>query len=111
MERASLELGSMRVKIDPKELPEEGAGRVILLDNGKEIALFCKGGTFYAIDNLCPHEGGPLGDGELDGAIVTCPWHGWQFDVTTGKNMNLWDEGVKRYLVEVINNEVFVIIA
>ncbi len=42
-------------------------------------------GTFYAIHNTCLHRGGPLGEGELKGKVVTCPWHGWQYDVSTGK--------------------------
>ena len=51
---------------------------------GRTLALFNVGGTLYALDNTCPHRGGPLGEGDLDGAIVTCPWHGWRYDVTTG---------------------------
>ncbi|HEX3726717.1 MAG TPA: Rieske 2Fe-2S domain-containing protein [Pirellulales bacterium] len=50
------------------------------------IALFNVDGTFYALDGICPHQGGPLGQGSLSGPIVTCPWHGWQFDVRTGQN-------------------------
>jgi nitrite reductase (NADH) small subunit/3-phenylpropionate/trans-cinnamate dioxygenase ferredoxin subunit len=50
----------------------------------RDVALFNVGGRFYATDNTCPHRGGPLGEGALDGNIVTCPWHGWRFDVTTG---------------------------
>lgn len=50
------------------------------------IALFNVEGTLYALDGVCPHQGGPLGQGALEGAIVTCPWHGWQFDVTNGRN-------------------------
>ena len=42
------------------------------------------GGEWHALDGLCPHAGGPLGAGCLVGGTVTCPWHGWQFDVTTG---------------------------
>lgn len=53
---------------------------------GKQLALFNVGGTFYATDNECPHRGGPLGEGELDGCVVTCPWHSWQFDVTSGES-------------------------
>src|SRR6266851_2155164 len=52
---------------------------------GKAIALANVGGKFYAINNTCLHRGGPLGQGVMDGKIVTCPWHGWQYDVTTGK--------------------------
>ncbi len=52
---------------------------------GREIAIFNVGGRFYAIDNACKHRGGPLGAGELDGKIVTCPLHAWTYDVTTGE--------------------------
>jgi nitrite reductase/ring-hydroxylating ferredoxin subunit len=53
---------------------------------GRVIALYNVLGTFYALDGICPHAGGPLGEGALRGAIVTCPWHGWQFDVTNGRH-------------------------
>lgn len=48
-------------------------------------ALANVGGTIYALDNACPHNGGPLGKGTLDGAVLTCPWHGWQWDVPSGR--------------------------
>lgn len=50
------------------------------------VALFNVDGTFHALDGVCPHQGGPLGKGTLSGCIVTCPWHGWQFDVTSGQH-------------------------
>jgi nitrite reductase/ring-hydroxylating ferredoxin subunit len=54
--------------------------------NGKSIALYNVDGTYYATDDICIHNGGPLGEGTLEGKSVTCPWHNWQYDVTTGKN-------------------------
>ena len=54
--------------------------------DGRELALFNVDGKFFATDNICPHQGGPLGEGMLSGAVVTCPWHGWRFDVCTGKS-------------------------
>jgi len=75
---------------------------------GKQIALFNVGGAFHAIDNTCLHRGGPLGEGELEGAIVTCPWHGWQYDVTTGCNTMDESECVERYEVKVEGDQVFV---
>ncbi|MFQ5896235.1 MAG: Rieske (2Fe-2S) protein [Nitrospinota bacterium] len=75
--------------------------------NGKEVALFNVGGTFYAIDNTCIHQGGPLGEGELEGNIVTCPWHEWQYDVTTGE-LAEGGEGVKKYPVKVEGDDVLV---
>ena len=64
---------------------EPGQGKVVHVD-GKALAVFNCDGRFYAIDNTCVHRGGPLGEGELAGTVVTCPWHGWQWDVTTGAN-------------------------
>lgn len=51
---------------------------------GRIVALFNVDGEFQAIDGICAHAGGPLGEGELSGCIVTCPWHGWQYDVHSG---------------------------
>ena len=62
---------------------KEGEGKVVEA-NGKTIALFNVDGNFHAIDNTCKHAQGPLGEGICDGNVVTCPWHGWQYDVTTG---------------------------
>jgi nitrite reductase/ring-hydroxylating ferredoxin subunit len=62
-----------------------GQGKVVEV-GGKTVALFNAAGKFCAIDNTCLHRGGPLGEGDLDGTIVTCPWHGWRYDVTTGAN-------------------------
>jgi nitrite reductase/ring-hydroxylating ferredoxin subunit len=53
---------------------------------GRIVALFNVEGAFYALDGICPHQGGPLGKGALAGCIVTCPWHGFQFDVTSGQH-------------------------
>ena len=50
------------------------------------VALANVAGRFHAIDGLCPHQGGPLGTGTLCGQTLTCPWHGWQFDVATGQH-------------------------
>ena len=60
-----------------------GEGRELVAGE-QIIALYNIDGTFYALDGICPHAGGPLGKGKLTGCIVTCPWHGWQFDVRSG---------------------------
>jgi nitrite reductase/ring-hydroxylating ferredoxin subunit len=54
--------------------------------DGRMVAIANVDGTLHAIDGLCPHQGGPLGTGELCGTVLTCPWHGWQFDVATGRH-------------------------
>jgi len=53
----------------------------------KTVALYNVEGKLYALDNTCLHRGGPLGEGSITGTVVTCPWHGWQYDVTNGKCM------------------------
>lgn len=75
---------------------------------GKPVALANVGGTFYAIDNTCLHRGGPLGQGQLEGPVVTCPWHGWQFDVTTGKAVMNPHAGVGCLRTEVQGDDIYV---
>ena len=88
------------------ELPV-GAIREFQLD-GKTIALANVGGKIHAISNPCLHRGGPLGQGVMNGCMVTCPWHGWEFDVTTGKVGQNPSVGVDCYKVEVRGEDVFV---
>lgn len=76
--------------------------------NGKEIAIFNVDGEFYAIDHTCPHEGGPLAEGTLDGDVVTCPWHGWMFNVKTGLSPIIPDVKVKTYPVKLDNDEIMI---
>jgi nitrite reductase/ring-hydroxylating ferredoxin subunit len=76
--------------------------------DGKVIAVAHVGGMFYAISNTCLHNGGPLGEGPLEGNIVTCPWHGWEYDVTTGKLRQNATVGVSCYRVEVRGDDIFV---
>jgi len=61
-----------------------GEGKVAEVE-GQTLACFNVGGAFHVIENTCCHKGGPLGEGDLDGSVVTCPWHGWRYDVTTGR--------------------------
>ena len=68
------------------EIPD-GSGRIVEA-GGRSIALFNTGGRFYAIDNACLHRGGPLGEGDLMGTTVVCPWHGWEYDVVTGESVD-----------------------
>jgi nitrite reductase/ring-hydroxylating ferredoxin subunit len=87
------------------EIPPGGAKAFIV--GGREIAVFHVGGHFYAIDNSCPHQGGPLAEGWLDGCLVTCPWHAWCFDVTTGK-MTLGFSTVETFEVQVVGSTISV---
>jgi nitrite reductase/ring-hydroxylating ferredoxin subunit len=75
---------------------------------GKAVAVANVGGQFHALNNTCMHRGGPLADGPLEGNVVTCPWHGWEYDVTTGKVAQHSSVGVESYPVEVRGDEIFV---
>ena len=84
-----------------------GEGRVVEAD-GRTLALFNVDGAFYALDNDCSHRGGPLGEGDLDGKVVVCPWHAWRWDVTTGSNVNNPALKMACYPVSVDGGRVFV---
>lgn len=88
------------------ELPPGRAAEVQVGD--RAVALFNVGGNFFALTNLCPHRGGPLGQGFLEGKEVSCPWHNYTFDVTTGENVVSADLKVERYDVKVEDGRVFV---
>jgi len=75
---------------------------------GLIIALYNVDGQFHALDGICPHAGGPLGQGELNATTVTCPWHGWQFDVTTGKHCLTESIVQTSYPIEVEAGEIYV---
>ena len=82
------------------ELADQQAKLVEL--EGQKIALFRVDGAFHALSDTCTHRGGPLSEGELEGAEVTCPWHGAKFDIRTGAVLGPpAAQGVKSYLVRV----------
>ncbi|MBI4479841.1 MAG: non-heme iron oxygenase ferredoxin subunit [Acidobacteria bacterium] len=74
----------------------------------KTIALCNVNGTFYALDNVCIHRGGPLGEGYLDGEKLECPWHGWQFEVKTGCVAFNPREKIPTYEVKIEGSDVLV---
>jgi len=88
------------------DLPPGKTAEVVV--NGQAIALFNVDGTFHALAGRCPHRGGPLGQGFLDGARVSCPWHNYTFDVTTGENVVSAGLKVERYEVKVEDGRVLV---
>ncbi len=86
---------------------EPGTGKLVQV-NGLEIAVFNVGGRFYASGAVCPHEGGPLEDGTLDGDVVICPWHGFDFDLKTGECLVDSDLRVPTYPVKVEGDSIWV---
>jgi nitrite reductase (NADH) small subunit len=78
------------------------------LVDGRPVAVFNVEGRFYATSNFCIHRGGPLGQGQLDGCVVMCPWHAWTFDVRTGESTVNPELKVTSYPVKVEDGRVLV---
>jgi nitrite reductase (NADH) small subunit len=83
------------------------AGREFLVD-GQIIAVFRTSEAVYAIDGMCAHQGGPIAQGKLDGNCVTCPWHGWQYNICTGVNLLTQKKMLQDFAIEVRSNEVWI---
>jgi nitrite reductase (NADH) small subunit len=99
---------SKLIKVAETKDVAPGTGKVVQAE-GRSIALFNVAGTFHAIDNTCSHEGGPLGEGELSGEVITCPWHSTEFNVKTGAALGpLSDENVRSFPVKVQGGDVLV---
>jgi NAD(P)H-dependent nitrite reductase small subunit len=88
------------------DLPPGRAAEVTVA--GQAVAIFNIDGTFHALGGRCPHRGGPLGEGFVEGTQVSCPWHNWTFDVTTGENVASAEMKVPRYEVKVEDGQVYV---
>ena len=87
-------------------------GRVTVEIDDRMVVLLHVGGEFFCIDDVCTHDGGPLGDGPLDGHRVACPRHGAQFDIRTGKAFTMpATEAITRHDVKVEGDDVFVRLA
>jgi nitrite reductase (NADH) small subunit len=71
------------VKVADAHEIEDGKSKIVRAE-GLTLAIFRIKDEFFALENTCLHRGGPLGEGELEGYNVTCPWHGWTYDVRTG---------------------------
>jgi len=92
---------------DVNDVPE-GQAKVFEIA-GRRLALCKVDGTMFAIDDICTHDGGPLGEGELDDHQIECPRHGARFDIRTGKALCLPAVvAVKSYPVEIRNDQVWI---
>jgi nitrite reductase (NADH) small subunit len=89
-----------------KDLP---SGALIeVLDGDRPYAICNVGGEIRALYGTCPHHGGPLGQGALDGGTVTCPWHAWPFDSSTGECEFNRDLRIPTYAVRIESGDVLV---
>lgn len=109
---------------DAEEVAEDG-DRIIVEVEGQEIGVFRVDGELHALPNFCPHQAGPLCQGEItgrmvvnedgwewryvqEGEIVTCPWHGWKYDITSGENIKDDRYSLPAYGVTVEDGDVYV---
>lgn len=91
------------------ELDELGEGRVKPVTCGHATVCMTRyEGAYAALDNRCPHQGGPLGEGSIENGMLRCPWHGWDFHPTTGLPPGGFDDGVATYPVEIRSDGVYV---
>jgi nitrite reductase/ring-hydroxylating ferredoxin subunit/multimeric flavodoxin WrbA len=92
------------------EIPE-GDSKVFSISGDvgikQDVAVFNIGGNFYAISNVCAHKGGPLSKGILEKSIVTCPWHGWKYDVRNGKSPHRGGDSVNSFKIHSIRNKLY----
>lgn len=89
---------------------EIGNGEKIFLDIDEfQIVLFNIAGKYFAIGDVCSHDDGPLGDGELEGKEIVCPRHGAHFDISNGKALSLPAvEDIPSYPVKISDNEILI---
>jgi nitrite reductase (NADH) small subunit len=85
----------------------DGQAKIVNV-HGKSVALFRIDGAYFAIANACLHRGGPLGEGQVKGHEVTCPWHGWKFDLQDGSFSLIPTLRVKTYKVEQNSDGIFI---
>lgn len=99
-----------RTKVAELDQLPFGARKLCSVED-RRIALFNLDGTIHAIDNHCTHRDGPVGAGELRDAVITCPWHGWRFNVTTGRCLEPQGENLRQYPVTVEGNDILIDVA
>jgi nitrite reductase/ring-hydroxylating ferredoxin subunit len=101
--KESVKDDKMRRFVEVARIDEIAPGKAKMVEvEGKKIAIFNLEGDFYAIDDTCPHARGPLSKGEVKGEVVTCPWHGSEFNIKAGEVLRPpARRGVKSYGVQV----------
>lgn len=90
-----------------RDLPPPGEAREFALE-GQMVCVANENGHYTAMDNVCAHRGGPLGQGIAEGGKLVCPWHGWQFDLVTGRSEQNTALGVAVYELKIEGDDVLV---
>ncbi|NER16087.1 thiamine pyrophosphate-binding protein [Spongiivirga citrea] len=95
-----------KVLLNKKDLPE-GRVKTVTADH-KGICLTHYEGKFSALDNRCPHQGGPLGEGSIENGMLRCPWHGWDYHPCTGNSPGGFDDGVDTFPIKEEGDAIYV---
>ena len=95
------------VRIGAVEDFPEGQGRIISAAR-KPVAVFKAGGKFYAVNNICPHMGGPIGAGALVGTTVACPYHALRFHLDSGRSADEFGHSLQTYSIKVEEGAVWI---
>jgi nitrite reductase/ring-hydroxylating ferredoxin subunit/DMSO/TMAO reductase YedYZ heme-binding membrane subunit len=93
--------GTDWVNVADKSDFQDGFAKIKLLPNGDRVAVYLMEGKLSAISNACAHQNGPLGEGRVIKCLVTCPWHGFQYDVRNGRSPAPFTEKVPTYNLRV----------
>ena len=89
------------------DLPPEGEAKEFAF-GGRTVCVANTGGKYSAVDNVCPHRGGPLGQGVVEGGKIICPWHGWQFDAETGQSVQRPETTIHVYTLKIEGEDVLI---
>ncbi|MBS4168663.1 Rieske 2Fe-2S domain-containing protein [Parachlamydia sp. AcF125] len=87
----------------------EGKSIIVEGPEGLCIALFKLKGEIFALNNACPHMGGPLGEGCIEQETVTCPWHGWQFNIQSGYCDNMQGNTTRKISIRIEQNLIYLV--
>jgi nitrite reductase/ring-hydroxylating ferredoxin subunit len=85
-------------------------GSLIVEAEGISVALFNLHGRIYALENTCPHAGGPLGEGSLEDDVVVCPWHRWRYSIRSGQKVGNPEIAVACYPVEIHGDQISLVV-
>ncbi len=94
------------VEVAPADAFTEGFAKIVKLASGDRVAVYLMEGKLSAISNACAHQNGPLGEGRVIDCLVTCPWHGFQYDVRSGRSPAPFTEKVPTYRLRLVGDMV-----
>ncbi len=79
------------------------------LGKGEQVVVFQTTEGYFAVENRCPHAGAYLHEGQIENNILTCPWHGWRFDLESGQSLTEYWARLKTYPIQIVEGKIFLI--